>query len=324
VKPKRFDQYASQIRMLAVLVLVFAVVPGALLLSVGVLVLVFGRQAHDTVFGVLILALAATLIAGISAILLYVRRGTSLARLQAEFVRNVSHDLRTPLTSIRMFVETLRDGRVSDPERIRECFEVLGRETQRLTAMVERLLEWARMEAGKRVYRPLPVRAGVLVDAALAALEGQVKLRQLEKDVVLVRERVADDVIVDADVDALTEALLNVLHNALVYTGARKEITVSTAAREREVCITVADNGPGIPKREQRRIFEKFHRVVDPANPDVPGAGLGLAMVHHILRAHRGRVTVESEPGRGAAFHLWVPMAAGEGQASGCERVKES
>src|SRR3954471_1917838 len=150
--PRRYDKYASQIRMLVVLVLCFAVAPAALLLTVGVLVLVFGHQAHDYVFGVLILSLALTLIAGITATVVYVRRGTSLAKLQAEFVQKVSHDLRTPLTSIKMFVETLQSGRLTDTDKVDECLDVLSRETDRLTAMVERLLEWARMEAGKRVY----------------------------------------------------------------------------------------------------------------------------------------------------------------------------
>ena len=117
---KKYDKYASQIRMLVVLVLCFAVAPAALLLTVGVLVLVFGHQVHDTVFGVLILSLAATLIAGVTATVVYVRRGTSLAKLQAEFVQKVSHDLRTPLTSIKMFVETLQGGRIGTGDRSRD------------------------------------------------------------------------------------------------------------------------------------------------------------------------------------------------------------
>src|SRR5690242_9900875 len=129
---RRYDRYAAQIRMLVVLVLCFAVAPAALLLTVGVLVLVFGHQAHDYVFGILIVALAATFIAGITATVVYVRRGTSLAKLQAEFVQKVSHDLRTPLTSIKMFVETLQDGRITSPDKIDECLTVLARETDRL------------------------------------------------------------------------------------------------------------------------------------------------------------------------------------------------
>src|SRR4249919_110264 len=115
------DFYTSKIRLAVVLILCFAVLPGALLLTIGVVALVLGQQSKDMVLGVLTLALSATIIAGIVFTWLYVRRATSLARLQTEFVQKVSHDLRTPLTSIRMFVETLQDGRLTDQARIKEC-----------------------------------------------------------------------------------------------------------------------------------------------------------------------------------------------------------
>lgn len=308
-EPLRYDRYAAQIRMLVVLVLCFAVAPAALLLTVGVLVLVFGHQAHDIVFGVLILSLAATLIAGITATVVYVRRGTSLAKLQAQFVQKVSHDLRTPLTSIRMFVETLQEGRLDrEPEKVHECLEVLGRETDRLQAMVERLLEWARMEAGKRVYQPERVPVAAVVDAALEGLDSQVKLSGLSPVTHLQRFLTEDLPPINVDPEAMSDALLNVLSNALRYTpDDNKQITVRAVHRDKEVVITVSDNGPGIAHQEQTRIFEKFYRVVDPALPEVEGTGLGLAMVHHIVRAHGGKVTVQSEVGKGASFHLSLP-----------------
>lgn len=294
--------------MLVVLVLCFAVAPAALLLTVGVLVLVFGHQAHDYVFGVLILSLALTFIAGITATVVYVRRGTSLAKLQAEFVQKVSHDLRTPLTSIKMFVETLQDGRLTDKDKIDECLDVLSRETDRLTAMVERLLEWARMEAGKRAYAPERIPVAKVIDSALEGLEAMVKLGGLE-GITHVHREIADHLpLIDVDPEAMSEALLNVMSNALRYSPANnKELTVRAFKREKDVVITISDNGPGIPQHEQSRIFEKFYRAVDPALPDVEGTGLGLAMVHHIVRAHRGRVTVQSEVGKGASFHIFLP-----------------
>jgi two-component system, OmpR family, phosphate regulon sensor histidine kinase PhoR len=311
--PRRYDKYAAQIRMLVVLVLCFAVAPGALLLTVGALVLIFGQQVHDIVFGILIMSLAATFIAGITATVVYVRRGTSLARLQAEFVQKVSHDLRTPLTSIKMFVETLQEGRLTDQDKVAECLDVLSRETDRLTAMVERLLEWARMEAGKRIYETERVTVARVVDAAVEGLESQVKLSGLEGITHLNRELADHLPLVDVDPEAMADALLNVMSNALRYTPAdKKEITVRAVKRDKDVVITIADNGPGIPQHEQSRIFEKFYRVVDPALPDVDGTGLGLAMVHHIVRAHRGRITVQSDIGKGAAFHIVLPAAGAE------------
>jgi two-component system phosphate regulon sensor histidine kinase PhoR len=303
----KHDVYAAQIRMLVVLVLSFAVVPGALLISVGILVLAFGHQAHDIVFGVLILSLTATLIAGITATFLYVQRGTSLAKLQAEFVQKVSHDLRTPLTSIRMFVETLQGGRIRDPAKVDECLEVLAAETGRLSGMVERLLKWASMEAGKRIYMPERVRPRALVDRAFETFERQLKLSDASAHV---DRQVADDLPdVFVDAEAMNEALLNVLQNALRYTGESKEIRLRCVRQDKDVVFIIADNGPGIPKHEHRRIFEKFYRAVDPANPRVEGTGLGLAIVHHIVRAHQGRVEVESDVGKGAAFHIRLPAA---------------
>ena len=301
---------AARLRTLVVLVLCFAVLPGALLLSVGILVLVFGHQPHDYVFGILIVALAAVLVAGILATLSYVRRSTSLARLQAEFVQRVSHDLRTPLTSIRMFVETLQSGRLKDPERVTECLDVIAEETGRLAKMVERLLGWARMEAGKRVFHKQRATVLEIVERALTVLDVEVMLAQLRERGKLVIEPPGPgpSLVVDVDIDAMVEALVNLLQNAVRYTGDDKVIGVRIDVRDQEALITVTDNGPGIPKQDQGKIFEKFYRVVDPADPNVSGSGLGLAIVHQVVRAHLGSVAVDSDVGRGAAFTIALPL----------------
>jgi two-component system phosphate regulon sensor histidine kinase PhoR len=304
----RPDLYATQIRLAGLLMVCFAVLPGALLITVGILVLVFGHQAHDIVFGVLILSLTATFTAGIIATFMYVRRSTSLARLQTEFVQKVSHDLRTPLTSISMFVETLADGRLTDRTKIQECLELLSEETGRLRGMVERLLKWASMEAGRKAYKLQSADVSRIVHEALDALQAQIKIQHLEENTQVIVE-VADHLpMVEADAEAMTEALLNLLQNALRYTEAKKEIRVRCQRDERDVIISIADNGPGIAKHEHRKIFEKFYRVVDPANPNVEGTGLGLAIVHHVVRAHGGRIFVESDVGKGAAFHIHLPI----------------
>jgi two-component system phosphate regulon sensor histidine kinase PhoR len=303
------DFYTSKIRLAVVLVACFALLPAALILAVGILVLVFEQRPHDIVFGVLILSFSATLVAGITFTFLYVRRATSLATLQTEFVQRVSHELRTPLTSIRMFVETLQTGKLP-PEEVKESLEVLATETGRLSALVERLLKWASMEAGRRIYNPEPTDPAELVDEALAAVEGQVRVARRVGRVHISRE-VADHLPpVDVDRAAMIEAVTNVLTNALRYTGPDKEIRVRAVRHDGHVEISVSDNGPGIPKHEQRYIFEKFYRAVDPARPNVEGTGLGLAMVHHIVGAHGGRIAVDSEVGKGATFRIALPVSS--------------
>jgi two-component system phosphate regulon sensor histidine kinase PhoR len=302
------DVYTSKVRLAVVLVLCFAVLPALLLLAVGVLVLVFQQRVTDIVFGILVLSFAATLFAGVTYTFLYVRRATSLARLQTEFVQKVSHDLRTPLTSIRMFVETLQSGRLSASES-KEALDVLSTETARLSGLVERLLKWASMEAGKRIYERRHVPASTVIESALQAVEPQIKLARLKGSVDVERE-IADELPeIEVDPDAVSEAIINVLQNALRYTPAAKHLRIRAIRVDGEIEISVTDNGPGIPKHEQCYIFEQFYRVVDPALPNVEGTGLGLSMVHHIIAAHGGRVTVSSESGKGATFRIALPVA---------------
>src|SRR5512136_744295 len=151
----------------------FVVVPAALMLTVGILILVFGSQARDIVFGVLILALVATTLIGGFAVLVVLYREAYVSRLQTEFVNKVSHDLRTPLTSIRMFVETLQMGRLADPARQREALGIIAEETSRLSNLINRLLDWARMESGRRSYELRPEPLTPILEAAVKGFEPQ-------------------------------------------------------------------------------------------------------------------------------------------------------
>jgi two-component system phosphate regulon sensor histidine kinase PhoR len=293
------------VRRVLPLIIGFVFVPAALLTAIGILILVFGAAPRDYVFGGLVLALVATTVAGSVATLLVVQKEARVARLQTDFVNKVSHDLRTPLTSIRMFVETLQLGRLNDRERQAEALEIISEETARLSALINRLLDWARMESGKRSYDFVRQPLGPVVDAALQAFEPQ----RLSVPTKVRRELPPDLPPVMCDREALTEALLNLLNNAFKYTGPEKAITVSAARAGPTVQISVADNGPGIPVPDQKRIFDKFYRAQDPLQRTIEGSGLGLAMVQHIVSAHGGKVAVASEVGHGATFTITLPVA---------------
>jgi two-component system phosphate regulon sensor histidine kinase PhoR len=287
------------------LIIGFVIVPAALLLTVGVLILVLGSATREYVFGVLVLAAVSTTIIGVIATLTVLYREARVSRLQTDFVNKVSHDLRTPLTSIRMFVETLQLGRLPEPERQREALSVIAQETARLSLLINRLLDWARMESGKRSYALEPVSVEEVVDAALQAFEPQ----RLSEPAQVDREIQPGLPPVRADREALSEALLDLLQNAHKYTGSDKRITVGARLEDGTVLVTVADNGPGIRVADQKRIFEKFYRAQDPLQRHIEGSGLGLAMVKHIVEAHGGRVTVASDVGQGAVFTIALPAA---------------
>jgi two-component system phosphate regulon sensor histidine kinase PhoR len=296
-----------KLRRVLPLLIAFVFVPATLMLTVGILILVFGAAAHDFVFGGLILALVATTIIGTAATVAVIYREARVAKLQTDFVNKVSHDLRTPLTSIRMFVETLQMGRLPDPARQAEALGILAGETQRLSALINRLLDWARMESGRRRYDFKSVHVADLVEDALEAFESQL----LQHPAQITRALPPGLPRVNVDREAISGALLDLLQNAHKYTGHDKRIGVSAHLRDGAVHVTVSDNGPGIPGPEQKRIFEKFYRAKDPLDRGIEGSGLGLAMVKHIVKAHGGRVSVQSAPGAGAAFTIALPASPG-------------
>jgi len=292
-----------KLRRVYPLIIAFVIVPAALMLTVGILILVFGSAPRDIVFGTLILALVGTTIAGVIATLVVLYREAYLGRLQTEFVNKVSHDLRTPLTSIRMFVETLQMGRLADPERQKEALGIIAEETSRLSSLINRLLDWARMESGRRSYELVPTPVEDIVDAALQAFEPQLVIQPAE----VTRSVQPGLPPVLADKDALSEALLNLLQNAHKYTGTRKKIAVTARRSGPTVLVAVSDNGPGIRIADQKRIFDKFYRAKDPLDRSIEGSGLGLSMVKHIVIAHAGRISVSSELGEGATFTIALP-----------------
>ncbi len=279
------------------------IAPTVVLLVLGILMLVFNRADLNIVFGILVVTLVGVLITGTVLALVFLHREANVSKLQSDFVSKVSHELRTPLTSIRMFVETLQLKRVSSPGEVDACLAVLNRETERLAQRIERLLDWGRMESGKRVYERRPERVEDILTDALEAFDVSHVGR---------REAVHVDIapglpLVEADRAAMVDALLNLLSNAYKYSRERGKIRIEASADEKYVRIAVADQGIGIARREHRRIFDKFYRANELLSSDVEGSGLGLAIVRHVVQAHGGRVELESELGRGSTFTVLLP-----------------
>jgi len=244
-----------------------------------------------------------------------VMREMKLAKLKAGFVSNVSHALKTPLTSLKMFSDMLRSGQVKDEAERRECLDVIAQETERLGRLIQQVLDFGRLEAKRRPFRWV---TGPLEPVVRAEAERFRRRTGLPAGAFAVRIAVNTPP-VSHDPDAFAEVVSNLLSNAYKY--ARREdrrIEITLGPEHRRVVLAVEDNGPGVPIRERRRIFEQFYRADDLLTREVEGTGLGLAIARHIVRAHGGRIFVEDRTEGGSRFVVVLPSAAApKGLASG-------
>jgi signal transduction histidine kinase len=234
------------------------------------------------------------------------RREVHLARLKADFVSNLSHELKTPLTSISMFTEMIRDGDLAESDALREGIDVISKETERLQRIVTRMIDVARRESGAAEYDLVPGDVNVPVRAACERFRRLTREPGLGLEVSLAPDLPA----VAMDAGAVDDAVTNLLSNAWKYrNGDRARVQVASRKAGRGVEISVRDDGIGIPRRERRRVFEMFYRAENYLSRSVPGTGLGLALVRTIVRVHRGKVRVEATPGGGTTFRLRFPRA---------------
>jgi two-component system phosphate regulon sensor histidine kinase PhoR len=277
--------------------------PVVALVVVGILVLVFGRATVDIAFGVLILSFCVALLVGTILLVWSLKRASDLSQLQLDFLSKVSHEFKTPLTSIRMFTETLSEERPLTDEQRRQCLTMLESETKRLDTMIGRLLDFGRMEAGKMHYHRQPEPLQAVVDTALKAFE-PIRIRE---HVTLAIEIPRNLPMVLVDREMMGQAVLNLLQNAVKYGGDDKSIDLTCAAADGKVALSVRDKGPGIPRKERRRIFERFYRIDDRLSRQQQGSGMGLAIVHHVVQAHGGQVRVRNRPEGGAEFTISLP-----------------
>ena len=228
-----------------------------------------------------------------------------VARVRRDFVANVSHELKTPLALIRLFAETLELGRVPSEEKAQQYYRVINKESHRLTQLINNILDFSRIEAGRKEYRFAPTDVARVVREVIESYRFQIEQQGFQLKV-----EVEEDLPhVPADEEALGQAIINLVNNAIKYSRDSKTIDIEVRRDGSKVLVSVKDTGIGIPRSEQKKIFEKFFRGEDSLVHETKGSGLGLALVRHIMEAHGGSVEVESTPGKGSTFTLALPVA---------------
>jgi signal transduction histidine kinase len=261
-----------------------------------------GERRRLMLLGLVTLALF--VVVGLYAVLRGVSRELEVARLQSDFVAAVSHEFRTPLTSLRQLAEMLSSGRVASDERRAQYYGIMERESGRLHRLVEGLLDFGRMEAGALEFNWERVTPNDLVRSVVTEFEAE--LGESGYRVELNAETAAPAV--RADSEALGRAVWNLLDNAVKYSPDSTTVRVGVSRNAGRVAIAVSDEGVGIPPAERETIFDKFIRGSSSDGRGVKGTGIGLAMVKHIVEAHGGEVRVESEVGRGSTFTILLPV----------------
>jgi len=236
-----------------------------------------------------------------------VTREMALAKLKSDFVANVSHELRTPLSLIRLYAETLEMGRLTNPEKPQEYYRIIRKESERLTGLINNILDFSRIEAGRKEYDFRETNLAQLVRNTLEAYR-----YQIEQNGFAFEENISDGLPpVRVDREAIARSLLNLINNAVKYSAQDKYLGVKLYRDNGSVKLEVIDHGIGIPRTEQAKIFEKFYRSGTPLVHNTKGSGLGLSLVRHIVQAHGGQVSVESAPGKGSRFVIALPVNGG-------------
>jgi signal transduction histidine kinase len=308
--------------------------------------LLFEQQNSRRLWFQMVIAVAAlTSIIGFISAYRAFHKQLRLTEMKSNFVSSVSHELRAPIASVRLMAEGLERGKISEPAKQREYFRFITQECRRLSSMIENVLDFARIEQGRKQYEFEPTDVGALVEQTVKlmepyAAERGVKLRivaaevtrlnsnplaqpgTLEVDQSLVTS--AATVAANIDGQAIQQALVNLIDNAIKHSPSGSEVLVELTRNPQlsTLNFSVSDQGPGIPPTEHERIFERFYRLGSELRRETPGVGIGLSIVKHVVEAHGGRVRVESEVGKGSRFTIELPLNAGTAERNDAEALK--
>jgi two-component system phosphate regulon sensor histidine kinase PhoR len=256
------------------------------------------------VIDIVLIGLAfAGIVAGLGVLLFGMQRERKANELKSDFISNVSHELKTPLSIISMFGEMLALGRVKTPEQATEYAEIIWRESVRLARLIDNVLDFAKIERGKDVYE---FEEGDVAEVTGRAIE--LSQHRLQKAEMTVETDIAEELpTARIDANAFTLAVMNLIDNAIKYAADGKKVRVELHTKDKRIELIVRDFGPGIDPAEHARVFERFYRARAVRLKPIRGSGIGLALVEHIAKAHGGGTWVESELGKGAAFGIWIP-----------------
>jgi signal transduction histidine kinase len=292
------------------------------------------QRARTFWFGLLIGAAALVAVAGLLAAYRAFKRQLRLSELKSNFVSSVSHELRAPIASVRLMAESLERGKIADGPKQREYYGFIVQECRRLSALIENVLDFSRIEQGRKQYEFEPTDLAALAQQTVRLMEPYAAERQVQLSVQLGSPENAS-LNASADGKALQQALINLLDNAIKHSPKGETVIVglertanSEVSGPREggatndgtrIALWVEDHGPGIPAQEHEKIFERFYRRGSELRRETAGVGIGLSIVKHIAEAHGGRITVRSEPGKGSRFTLELPGSRPESETREAE-----
>jgi len=260
-------------------------------------------KRRSWIYGIASVLLLVAMVLGVALILRDIAREKHLARMRADFISNVTHELKTPLTSIRMYAESIMMGRVKSKTGRNDYLSVVVNESERLKRMINNILEFSKMEKRKQEYHPVKI---LLSDILLKAINDMNYWLE-EKGFELVTE-IERNISVQIDPDKFHQVYTNLLSNAIKYSGESRKISIRLYSNSKEVITEFEDEGIGIAEEHLERIFEEFYRVERQESGDITGTGLGLTVAKEIVEAHNGAILVESELGEGSKFIVRLPM----------------
>lgn len=254
---------------------------------------------------IIIAVVEIVLLLGVWIIFRNVKKQIELAQMKSDFVSNVSHEIRTPLSLISMYIESLERGMAKTPEKVNEYYSIIMQETQRLTSIVNKILNFSQLESGKRKFSFQSTNLNEILKSVIASFKVTLENQEFEWDI----EELEEEVEIVADKEAITDAVVNLMDNAIKYSGTHKKIDLKVGTSGNEAFIEVGDHGIGISKNEQKHIFDKFYRVTHKNLAyKAKGSGVGLSIVRQIVEAHEGHISLKSKSGVGTSFRLYFPL----------------